>query len=114
MTLNRKCKALKIYISEDSEYKGHSLYHAITHKFAELGMAGATVTRGLEGFGHEKRMRSTSIIDISLNLPIIIEIIDTAEKIEQVIPLVNEMVEDGLITVTDVNVIKYGKESTKE
>lgn len=109
MTLNGKSQILKIYISEDSKYKGHNLYHAIVRKLAEVGMAGVTVTRGIEGFGLEKRVHRTSIVDLSLKLPIILEIIDTAEKINMAIPIVNEMVNEGLIIVTDVMVVKYGK-----
>lgn len=114
MTLNRKCKILKIYLSEDSKYKGHNLYHALVHKLGEAGMAGVTVTRGIEGFGHEKRLHSTRLIDISLKLPVIVEVIDTPDKIEAVLPLVTEMVNEGLILVTDVTVIKYGRELTLE
>lgn len=110
MTINRKCQILKIYISEDSKFKGHNLYHAIVRKLAEVGMAGVTVTRGIEGFGHEKRVHSTRIVDISLKLPVIVEVIDTPEKIEMAIPIVNEMVNEGLIIVTDVMVVKYGKQ----
>jgi PII-like signaling protein len=114
MTLNRKCKILKIYISEDSRYKGHNLYHALVQQLGEAGMTGVTVTRGIEGFGHEKRLHSTRLIDISLKLPVIVEVIDTSEKIEAVLPLVTEMVNEGLVLVTDVTVIKYGKELTQE
>lgn len=112
MTLARNCKLLKIYISEDSKYKGHNLYHALVRRFAEEGMAGVTVTRGIEGFGHEKRLHSTRILDISLKLPVIVEVVDTSQKIEAVIPLVSEMVNEGMVFVTDVQVIKYGKEIT--
>ncbi len=113
MTLSRNCRIMKIYISEDSKYKEHNLYHALVHRLAEIGMAGVTVTRGIEGFGHEKRIHGMHILDISLKLPIIVEIIDTLEKIEMAFPVVNEMVNDGLIIVTDVTVLKYGKEVTK-
>lgn len=113
MALSKNCKIIKIYISEDSKYKGHSLYSAIVHRMAEVGMAGVTVTRGIEGFGLEKRIHSTRLLDISLKLPIIVEIIDTAEKIDVAIPLIKEMVNDGLILVTDVEVIKYGKVETQ-
>lgn len=114
MTLNKKCKILKIYISEDSKYKGHNLYHALVQKLGEAGMAGVTVTRGIEGFGHEKRLHSTRLIDISLKLPVIVEVIDSPDKIEAVLPLVTEMVNEGLVLVTDVTVIKYGRELTLE
>lgn len=112
MAIARKCKLLKIYISEDSKYKGHSLYHALVRKLAEEGMAGATVTRGIEGFGHEKRLHSSRLIDISLKLPVIVEVVDSPEKIEAVIPVVKAMVNEGMVFLTDVEVIKYGKEET--
>ena len=110
MNLKGQCKILKIYISEDSKYKSHNLYHALVFKLREIGMAGVTVIRGIEGFGHEKRMHTTRILDLSLSLPIIIEVVDIPERIEKAIPIVEEMVNEGLIMVTDVNVIKYGKE----
>jgi len=112
MTLESNCKLLKIYISEDSKYKGHNLYHALVRRFADAGMAGVTVTRGLEGFGHEKRLHSTRILDISLKLPVIVEVVDTPEKIETAVTIATEMVNEGMVFVTDVQVIKYGKEIT--
>jgi uncharacterized protein len=110
MKLCGKCKMLKIYISEDSKCKGHNLYHAIVFKLKEIGMAGVTVTRGIEGFGQEKRLHTARILDLSLSLPIVVEVIDIPERIEKAIPILEEMVNEGLITVSDVNVIKYGTE----
>lgn len=110
MNFSGKCKILKIYISEDSKYKGHNLYHALVFKLREIGMAGVTVTRGIEGFGQEKRLHTTRILDLTLSLPIIVEVVDIPERIEKAIPVVEEMVNEGLIMVTDVNVIKYGGE----
>lgn len=110
MSIKGKCKILKIYISEDSVYKGHSLYHAIVMKLKELGLAGVTVTRGIEGYGQQKRLRTARILELSSSLPIIVEAIDLPERIENAIPAVKEMVNEGLVIVTDVDVIKYGKE----
>lgn len=110
MSLSGKCKIMKIYISEDSMYKKHNLYHAIVFKLKELGMAGVTVTRGIEGYGQGKRLNTMRILELSSSLPIIVEVIDIPERIEKAIPVVEEMVNEGLIMVTDVNVIKYGKE----
>ncbi|NLH01771.1 MAG: DUF190 domain-containing protein, partial [Clostridiales bacterium] len=76
----------------------------------ELGTAGATVSRAIEGYGKGKAVHTTRILDLSSSLPIIIEAIDTKENIEKVIPIISEMVNEGMIFVTDVNVIKYGKE----
>jgi PII-like signaling protein len=75
-----------------------------------MGMAGVTVTRGIEGFGREKRISSSRILDLSFHLPIIIEIIDSPEKIVEAIPEIREMMEEGLLMTTDVEVLKYGKE----
>lgn len=109
MNFSGNCKILKIYISEDSKYHGHNLYHALVLKLKELGMAGVTVTRGIEGFGQEKRLHSTRLLDLTLNLPIIVEVVDIPERIGKAIPVVEEMVNEGLIMVTDVNVVKYGR-----
>ncbi len=108
MELNGECKLMKIYVSEDSKYKGHNLYHALVLKLREIGMAGVTVTRGIEGFGQEKRLHTARILDLVLSLPIIVEVVDTPERIETAIPYVKEIVNEGLIMVTDVNVIGYG------
>jgi PII-like signaling protein len=104
------CKILKIYVSEDSKYKGHNLYHALVIKLKELGMAGVTVTRGLESYGKSRAIHNMKILDLSSSLPIIVEVIDKSEMIEKVLPIINEMVKEGLVITSDVNVIKYGKE----
>jgi hypothetical protein len=111
MDINGHCKIMKIYISEDSKYEGHSLYHALVLKLREIGMAGVTVTRGIEGFGQGRRLHSTHLLDISLQLPIIVEVIDIEERITAVLPVVKEMVNEGLVMVADVAVVKYGKNS---
>ncbi|PKM96140.1 MAG: hypothetical protein CVU84_00015 [Firmicutes bacterium HGW-Firmicutes-1] len=110
MNLSDDCKILKIYISEDSRHKGHNLYHALVLKFKEMGIAGVTVTRGIEGYGQNGRLHSTRILDLSLSLPIIVEVIDIPERIEKAVSVAKEMVNEGLMMVTDVHVIKYGKE----
>ena len=109
MKVNGKCKILKIYISEDSKYKGHNLYHALVLKLKEIGMAGVTVTRGLESYGKSKAIHDMKILDLSSSLPIIIEVIDESLKIEMAIPIVKEMVNEGLIITSDIDVVKYGK-----
>lgn len=100
---------LKIYVSEDSKYKGHNLYNAIVYKLKECGIAGVTVTRAIEGYGKGKALHAARILDLSSSLPIIIEAIDTVEQIEKVLPTISSMVNEGMIMVTDVTVIKYGK-----
>jgi len=104
------CKILKIYVSEDSRYKGHNLYHALVTKLRDIGMAGVTVTRGLESYGKSRAIHNMKILDLSSSLPIIIEVIDEAKNIEKALPPINEMVKEGLVITMDVNVVKYGKE----
>lgn len=110
MNLKGKCKILKVYISEDSKYRNHNLYHALVLKLKELGMAGVTVTRGIEGYGQAQRLHTAKILELSASLPIIVEVIDTEEKIMKALPVVKEMVNEGLVIMTDVEVIKYGIE----
>jgi PII-like signaling protein len=105
-----QCQLLKIYVSEDSKYKGHSLYTAIVYRLKELGIAGATVTRAIEGYGKGKAIHTERILVLSASLPVIIEAIDTAGQIQKALPAISEMVNEGMIMVTDVNVVKYGKE----
>lgn len=112
MNIKGKCKILKIYTSEDSMYKKHNLYHAIVFKLKELGIAGVTVIRGIEGYGKGKTLKTSRILELSSSLPIIIEAIDIQERIENAVPIIEEMVNEGLIIVTDVDVIKYGKDNT--
>lgn len=110
MNLNGKCKLLKIYISEDSKYRNHNLYHALVLKLKELGMAGVTVTRGIEGYGQGQRLHTAKILELSASLPIIVEVVDNPDKILKALPEVKAMVNEGLVIIADVEVIKYGIE----
>ena len=103
------CQLLKIYIGEDARYEGHNLYTAVVYKLKEFGIAGVTVTRAIEGYGKGKALRTGRILDLSSSLPIIIEAVDTADQIQKVIPIISSMVNEGMVMVTDVKVIKYGK-----
>lgn len=105
-----RCKLLKIYISESSKYKSHNLTNALISKFKELGMAGVTVSRGIEGYGQSKALHTMKVLDLSSSLPIIIELVDTFDKIEQAIIIAKEMVNEGLIITAEVDIIKNGKE----
>jgi PII-like signaling protein len=103
-----KAKRLRIYIGEADQWKHHSLYRAIVEKAKELDMGGATVFRGLMGYGADKRIHTASIVDLSSDLPVLVEIIDSEEYIAKLLPYLNEMMEKGLVTIDDVEVIKYG------
>jgi hypothetical protein len=108
-----QAKRLRIYIGESDRWKRKSLYHAIVEKAKELDMAGATVFRGLMGYGADKRIHTASIVDLSSDLPILVEIIDSKEYIAKLLPFLDEMLEKGLVTIDDVEVIKYGNKPPK-
>lgn len=110
MKIEGKGKLLKIYIGETDQYQGAPLYHAIVVKAKKMGLAGATVLRGLEGYGANSRIHTANILRLSEDLPVIIEIIDKPERIDLFLPELDKMVREGLvITVQDVEIIKYSR-----
>jgi PII-like signaling protein len=98
---------LRIFIGEADHWHGRPLYEAIVFKARELHMAGATVLRGPMGFGAHSRLHTTKILRLSEDLPIVIEIVDGKDKIDQLMPNIDEMVQEGLVTLERVQVIKY-------
>ena len=107
MKLPEEGKLLRIFIGETDKLKGKSLYEAIVLKARELGLSGATVFRGIMGFGATSRIHSIKVLRLSEDLPVMIEIVDTEENIEKILPFLDETVREGLITMEKVEVIKY-------
>ena len=107
MRLEGEGKLLRIFIGESDRWHGRPLYQAIVERVREEGLAGATVIRGIEGFGADSRLHTSRILRLSEDLPIVIEIVDTAEQIERILPLLDEMVEEGMVTLERVEVIAY-------
>ena len=107
MTLPKDGKLLRIFIGENDKYEGQALYEWIVHKARERGLAGATVLRGIEGFGAHSRLHTAKILRLSSDLPIVVEIVDTEEKIESFLPLIEDAVREGLATVERVEVRFY-------
>jgi len=99
---------LKIYTGESDQYGGKPVYQWIVEKLKQQKFKGATVLRGIQGFGAGSHVRSTHILRLSQDLPIIIEIIDTREKIDSIIPWLKDVIGKGLITAEKVHVVKYG------
>ena len=112
MTLPKDGKLLRIFIGEDDKHEGLALYEWIVRKARENGLAGATVLRGLEGYGAHSRLHTAKILRLSSELPIVIEIVDTEEKIESFLPLIDDAVGEGLATVEKVEVRFYRSRST--
>ncbi len=101
---------LKLYIGERDQYRGIPLYHAIVMRAREMGIAGATVYRGLEGYGAGSRVHTANILRLSEDLPVIIEIVDSPDRIAALIPELDRMVGEGLVFSVDaVQIVKYRK-----
>ena len=107
MKLEGEAKLLRIFIGESDKWHGKPLYEAIVIKARELHLAGATVLRGPMGFGAHSRLHTAKILRLSEDLPFVIEIVDSEENIERFLPNIDEMVEEGLVTLERVHVIKY-------
>lgn len=100
-------RLLRIFIEESDKQDGIPLYEWIVKKAREMDMAGATVLRGLEGFGIHKHLHSANILRFSLNLPIIIEIVDTDDKIEDLLEVINPAIKGGLATLENIQMHFY-------
>ena len=107
MKLEGEGKLLRIFIGESDKHGRKPLYQAIVEMLREEGMAGATVLRGVEGFGANSHLHTARILRLSEDLPIIIEVADTPEKIEAIMPKLDEMVTDGMVTLERVEVVTY-------
>lgn len=107
LSLAENTKRLKIYIGESDLWRGKPLYFALLEILAEDGMAGATVTRGIAGFGARSRIHTAAILRISEDLPLVIEVVDTSEKIALILEKIYPLVREGMMTLEDVKVIKY-------
>jgi uncharacterized protein len=102
-----QARMLRIHFGEDDKWQGKPLHEAIVAKCMELGMAGATVYRGIEGYGASTRIHRASHWTFSKDAPMMLTIVDTKEQIEKLIPHLDEMVKEGLIAMSDVEVIRY-------
>ena len=114
MKIAGKGKLLKIFIGECDKWQHEALYHVIIKKIKEHGLAGATTIRGIEGFGANSRVHTKGIEVLSQDLPIVIEVIDREEKINEIIKVIEPMITEGLMVIMhDVEIIKYAKSNNK-
>jgi hypothetical protein len=107
MTLPEEGYLLRIFIGESDRHGGMPLYEWIVRTAKEKGLAGATVLRGLEGFGARSRIHTARILDLSTDLPIVVELVDTLDKIEAFLPVIDTAIVDGLATVEKVQIRFY-------
>ncbi len=113
MQIPRDAMLLRIFIGEDDKYQHKPLYEAIVLKARELHLAGATVLRGPMGYGHSSRLHTAKIVRLSEDLPFVIEIVDSEEKINAFLPVLDSMMGNGLVTLEKVQVLQYGPSSTR-
>jgi PII-like signaling protein len=100
-------KQLRIFIGESDRWHHRSLADALLEMLREEGLAGATVLRGVAGFGAHSRIHTAHVLRLSEDLPIVIEVIDRPDRIEKVMPRLDEMVQEGLVVVSDVDIVLY-------
>ena len=102
-------KRIRIYIGEAQEWRERPLYQIILEEIQKLGASGATVLRGIEGFGPRHHLSTERLPDISENLPLIVEIVESNEKIEELLPVLDALVEQGMMTVSSVEIVAGGR-----
>jgi PII-like signaling protein len=111
--LPREGHLLRIFVGESDRHEGLPLYEWLVRKAREQGLAGATAIRGLEGFGAKSRLHTAKILRLSSDLPIIVEIVDTIDKIEAFLPVLDGAVREGLATVEKVDIRFYRSGSSR-
>ena len=112
MKLPEKGVLLRILVGESDQLDGKPLYERIVIKAKELNLAGATVLRGIMGYGANSRLHTAKLLRLSEDLPIVIEIVDTEDNLSRLLPYLDETVQEGLITMEAVRVVKYRTKAT--
>jgi uncharacterized protein len=112
MTNYEQAVLLRIFIGESDEFQGRPLHEALVLKAREMGLAGATVLRGPMGFGRSSRLHTAKILRLSEDLPVVIELVDSEAKIEQLIAATADMLGSSLVTTEKVNVLRYGHDNS--
>ena len=107
MKLPYESELLRIFVGETDRYEGRPLYEAIVQKARETGMAGATVLHGTMGFGAHSRVHTAKILRLSEDLPVVVELVDMPQRIEAFLPVLDGMIDEGLVTLEKVKVIAY-------
>lgn len=107
MTIPEEGYLLRIFVGESDRHGRHPLYESIVLQARAAGLAGATVLRGVMGFGKHSILHTAKILRLSEDMPMIIEIVDSLEKIESFLPRLDELIKDGLVTIEKVKVIHY-------
>lgn len=113
MQLRGRAKRLTVFIGESDRYHHKPLYAEIVHRAHQAGLAGASVLRGIEGFGASQHVHTTRILSLSEDLPIVIVIVDAAERIERFALELDDLIVEGLVVIDDVEVVRYAAAATR-
>jgi PII-like signaling protein len=114
MQLPKQAVLLRIFTGENEKYNDRPLYEAVVMKAREMHLAGATVLRGPMGFGKSSLIHTDKILRLSMDLPLVIEIVDAEEKINAFLPVLDGMMDSGLVTLEKLQVLQYGSEKTAD
>jgi hypothetical protein len=114
MDITGPARLMRIYIGEADKWQGKPLAAALVERLRAEGLAGATVLRGVEGFGANSRIHTARLLRLSEDLPMVVEVVDRPERIDRVLPIVDEMVGDGMVVMSDVTVVQYRHSTGKE
>lgn len=106
-TLTGEQVMVRVFFGESDKWKHQSLEVALLERLRREGFAGATVFRGVSGFGANSMIHTTHLLELSADLPIVIEVVDTEEHVERLLPILDEMLDDGLVTMEKVRVLRY-------
>jgi uncharacterized protein len=107
MKVETDAKQVTIYINSTDQWHGRPLYAAIVQRCQEQGIAGATVVRCVEGYGASHKLHTPRLLELSQNLPVRIDIVDSGEHIERLLPALEEMIREGLVTVSSVHILRF-------
>ncbi|CAG0941444.1 hypothetical protein ANRL1_00552 [Anaerolineae bacterium] len=107
-------KRVRIYVDASDQWQGKNLYTAIVKRCHEEGIANAVAWRGIEGYGANMEIHGPDVFSLKSNLPVMIEIVDDAEKIEKLLPILDAMISEGLMTASDVHTVKYSKATSNQ
>ena len=112
--ISGQAQRLRVYVGESDRYQGQPVYHAIVAKAKALDLAGASVFRGLEGFGANSRIHTSRLLELSSDLPIVVELVDSEEYIAKLLPFLDEAVGQGMVTLEKIEVVHYRHNDGKE
>lgn len=107
MKLPEEGVLLRVFVGESDQYRSKPVYEQIVLKARELDMAGATVVRGIMGFGATSRIHTAKLLRLSEDLPVVVEVVDTEANIERLLPFLDEVIQEGLVTIERARIIKY-------